>query len=351
VPPTAPAGWLIVGVGRHADQYGLPGLAQASTGSAVALCGSDPGRAAQLAGRHGVPHWGTSLPAALADPAVTHVYICSRNDDHQRQVTQAASAGKHVLCEKPLAATIGDAQRMVEHCRQAGVALGTGFHLRHNVANARVRELVTTGVIGDPLWIEVTYVHELGHGDSAARLAVSRSLTGPSKGAMAGTGAHAVDLVRWILDDDIDSLTASVAERDAPSPSGGQRIVHLAGLTARGTLVTVAAGRTRHPGNRIAVRGCRGTVTATGSIGNQGGGTVHVVTDVAGEVLTFPSRDVYRDQFDAFVSATTAGQAVSASGRDGVAAMAVVAAVDRSLLTASPTRVADPADRLPEGVS
>jgi predicted dehydrogenase len=78
---------------------------------------------------------------------------------------------------------------------------------------------------------------------------------------------------------------------------------------------------------------------------------VRVVTDAGREVLTFASRDVYRDQFDAFVSATASGEPASASGADGVAAMAVAAAVDRSLLTASAVGVADLADRLSEGVS
>jgi 1,5-anhydro-D-fructose reductase (1,5-anhydro-D-mannitol-forming) len=348
---TAVAGWLITGVGRHSDQYGLPALAHAKTGRAVALCGSDPGRTAELASRHGIAHWESSVEAALADPAVTHVYVCSRNDDHQHQVAMAASAGKHVLCEKPLAATLEGARQMVDHCHRAGVVLGTGFHLRHNRANEKARALLAEGAIGDPLWIAVTYLHELGHGDSTTRLAVSRDVTAPSKGAMAGTGAHAVDLVRWILGDEIASLTASIAETGPAGPAGRQRIVHLTGSAIRGTLVTVAAGRARHPANQIVLHGALGTVTVSGSIGNHGGGTLRIVTDGTDEALTFPPHDVYRDQFDAFVAATVSGEPVSASGTDGVAAMAVAAAADRSLRSASVTRVADYSAPLPEGVS
>jgi predicted dehydrogenase len=347
---TAEVGWLVVGAGRHADQYGLPALAASEWARAVGLCGSDASRTAELAARHRVPAWQTSLERALADPAVTHVYVCSRNTDHAWQIGLAVEAGKHVLSEKPLAATVTAARRAVDRCRREHLALGTGFHLRHNRANQRLRSLVADGAIGEPLWIDVTYLHELSFGDSTTRLAASRDLDTPSKGALAGTGAHAIDLVRWILGDEIAILSASIAELAPAGSCGPQRVVQVSATSARGTLVTLAAGRMRRPGNGIVVRGSRGMVAARDSIGNRGGGTVHLASDQIEETFETGPHDVYRDQFDAFVTASVTRGAVSASGDDGVAAMEIAAAVDEALRTGAATPV-DHLTAQPEGAS
>jgi len=333
--------WLVVGAGRHADRFGLPGLAGARTAEAAALCGSDEDRVARLAARHGVARWSTSLDELLADPAITHVYVCSANARHERQATRAAAAGKHVLCEKPLAPDVTAARRMVDACDRHGVVLGTGFHLRHNAANDQARRLVADGAIGDPLWVRVDYLHALREDDTARRLTASRSVAAPSAGAMAGTGAHALDLARWLLGDEITTVAAAMAETDPHGPLGPQRVVHVSGSAAGGALVTVTAGRARYPRNGVTVTGSRGHVTVTGSTGN-GGGVVRAVTDRGEQVFEVAPHDVYRDQFDAFAAATAVGGPAGASGRDGVAALSVADAVDRSLTAAgAPVTVGD----------
>jgi 1,5-anhydro-D-fructose reductase (1,5-anhydro-D-mannitol-forming) len=326
--------WVVVGAGRHADRFGLPGLAGSRTAVAAALCGSDEARAVLLADKHGVPRWSTSLEELLADPAITHVYVCSANARHERQAVLAAAAGKHVLCEKPLAPDVTAARRMADACRRHGVVLGTGFHLRHNAANERVRRLVADGAIGEPLWVRVDYLHALGEGDTAGRLTASRRVAAPSAGVMAGTGAHAIDLVRWLLGDEIASVAAAMAENDPLGRFGPQRVVHVTGSAAGGALLTVTAGRSRYPRNGVTVTGSRGHVTVTGSTGYHGGGVLRVVSDRGEQVTEVAPHDVYRNQFDAFTAATAAGGPASASGADGVAALSVADAVERSLAAA-----------------
>jgi 1,5-anhydro-D-fructose reductase (1,5-anhydro-D-mannitol-forming) len=335
----APTRWLVVGTGRHADRFGLPGLAGAAAATVAALCGSDGPRTAELAARHGVPRWSTSLEELLADPAVTHVYVCSANARHERQATLAAAAGKHVLCEKPLAPDIAGARRMDEACRRHGVLLGTGFHLRHNMAHEQVRRLVADGGIGDPLWVSVDYVHALGHDDTAERLTASRRVATPAGGAMAGTGAHAIDLARWLLGDEIVTVSAARAEVADTGRHGPQRVVHVAGTAARGALVTLTAGRARYPLGGVTVTGTRGHVAVSGSTGYHGGGIVRLVSDRGEQTAEIAPHDVYRAQFDAFAAATAAGGPACAAGADGVAALEVADAVERSLAGAGPALV------------
>jgi 1,5-anhydro-D-fructose reductase (1,5-anhydro-D-mannitol-forming) len=332
----APARWLVVGTGRHADRFGLPALARARNATAVALCGSDADRTAELAARHAVPRWGGAIEPLLDDPAVTHVYVCSGNGRHERQTRAAAAAGKHVLCEKPLAPDAAAARRMVDACQGDGVVLGTGFHLRHNAAHQQARRLIADGAIGHPLSVRIDYLHTIGPGDTAGRLSASRNLTTPSRGAMAGTGAHAIDLARWLLGDDIATVSAALAEAGGPGEGGPARIVRVTGSSTRGSLVTLTAGRARYPDNGVTVIGTRGHVTVSGPAGHRGGGVVRIVSGRLEQTADVAAHDVYVAQFEAFGAATAAGGPASASGADGLAALQVAEAVERSLAGALP---------------
>jgi 1,5-anhydro-D-fructose reductase (1,5-anhydro-D-mannitol-forming) len=337
--PGAPAGWLVIGTGRHADRFGLPGLARARNATAVALCGSDPDRTAALAARHGVPRWGHSIEALLDDPAVTHVYVCSGNERHEQQTAAAAAAGRPVLCEKLLAPDAATARRMVDACRDHSVALGTAYHLRHNAAHQRAWQLVADGAVGDPLRVSVDYLHATGPADTTARLGASRQVGTPSRGAMAGTGTHAIDLARWFLRDDLVSVSATMSEAGADKDAGQEtgpaagpaRIVQVTGTSARGALVTLTAGRAPFPGNGVTLIGTRGHVRITGSIGYHGGGVVQIVSGQLERAAEVAPHDVYSAQFEAFAAAVAAGEPPSASGADGLAALQVAAAVEQSL--------------------
>jgi len=328
---SAPAGWLVVGTGRHAEKFGLPGLAGARSATAAAVCGSDPGRAAAVAGRHGVPRSGADLGALLADPAISHVYVCSANAAHERHVAAAAGAGKHVLCEKPLAPGTAAAVRLAECCDRAGVVLGTGFHLRHNEIHGHAHRLIADGAIGTPVSLRVGYLHAIRQGDSTARLATSRSVATPSRGSMSGTGAHAIDLARWLLDDELTGVTARMSEMDGSAEHGPHRVIEIAATAGRGALVTIAVGRARYPANGITVIGTRGRITVSESIGNHGGGTIRLVSGTGESTVHVEPHDVYAAQFDAFVAATARGGPASASGADGVAAQRLADAVEQAL--------------------
>jgi len=97
----------------------------------------------------------TSLPALLADPRVDSVYVSTTNELHKAQTLAAAAAGKHVLCEKPLALSVAAAREMIAACAAAGVVLGTNHHLREAASHRKIRELVRSGAIGKPRFAKV----------------------------------------------------------------------------------------------------------------------------------------------------------------------------------------------------
>src|SRR2546427_6648916 len=143
-----PFGWGIVGTGKHPDLKIAPAMAAADGGELVGVYSRDQHRAEAFAQMHDARAAYSKLGALLKDSRVDGVFVSSPNALHAEHVVQAAKAGKHVLCEKPMATTIADAVRMVQACRRAGVTLGVAFNLRQHPAYIRARELVAAGTLG-----------------------------------------------------------------------------------------------------------------------------------------------------------------------------------------------------------
>ncbi|UHS63855.1 Gfo/Idh/MocA family oxidoreductase [Agrobacterium vaccinii] len=119
----------------------------------TAVCSSDQGRADAFADDLGIPGRTTDL-VELFDRCDA-VYVSSVNRLHHAHVIAAAAAGKHILCEKPLATSLGEASEMINACRRAGVILGVNHHLRGSTVNREMAALVRSGAIGQPLFARV----------------------------------------------------------------------------------------------------------------------------------------------------------------------------------------------------
>src|SRR5690348_13721297 len=123
-------GWGVIGASNFAATYVVPAIHAVADADAVAVFSTSPDRGARFAATYGVPRSYNSIDALLGDSDVDAVYVSTTNELHAEQAIAAAHAGKHVLCEKPLALSIDDALAMQRACDEAGVVLGTNHHLR-----------------------------------------------------------------------------------------------------------------------------------------------------------------------------------------------------------------------------
>jgi len=126
----------------------IPGIRASKTGTLVSLASRQQATARAWAQEFGVPRVHGSYQALLDDSEIDAVYIPLPNELHKPWVIAAADAGKHVLCEKPLALDAGEAALMVEHCRKRGVILMEAFMWRHQPRTLRLLEMVRGGAIG-----------------------------------------------------------------------------------------------------------------------------------------------------------------------------------------------------------
>jgi 1,5-anhydro-D-fructose reductase (1,5-anhydro-D-mannitol-forming) len=198
-------GWGIVGLGRIADTEIAPAVTAAPNSTLAGVVSREAAKAKEFAGRHGAASAYDDYRALLEDPSVDAVYIATPNALHADQVVAAAEAGKHVLCDKPLATTVADAERAIAACRAAGVGLGITFQTRNNEGMSDVRQLLADGEIGSVRLAQL----ELGIG----RMLPQGWRTDPSLagvGVMNNLGVHGYDLLRYVLGAEVVEATAVV---------------------------------------------------------------------------------------------------------------------------------------------
>src|SRR5690242_482336 len=140
--------WGILGVAKINDRL-LPAFARAANADLRAIASRSLDRARSAARSAGIPAAHGTYEALLDDPAIDAVYIPLPNTLHAEWALKAAERGKHVLCEKPLAPTAAEAQRVVEGCRARGVTLMDGFMWPHHPRTARLRQFLDGGGIGE----------------------------------------------------------------------------------------------------------------------------------------------------------------------------------------------------------
>ncbi len=175
-----------------------PAVASDSRSELAAVASRHPHDAAAFAARVGAPRVHSSYEALLTDPGIDIVYVPLPNSLHREWVIAALEAGKHVLCEKPLALTAADARAMYEAAEHADRMLLEGFMWRYDSRIDRIRRIVADE-LGPLRLVRIAYTYDLGAnypGDAAARahdIRLSRELGG---GALADIGSYTVSGLR-----------------------------------------------------------------------------------------------------------------------------------------------------------
>ncbi|MBI2762087.1 MAG: Gfo/Idh/MocA family oxidoreductase [Chloroflexi bacterium] len=322
-------GFAIVGTGMFASGRVMHALTRAQNCAPVAVVSRDRGRAAAFAEEHGIAAAYDDLGAALADRRVDAVWVTTPHNLHRPVVEAAAAARKHVLCEKPLATTVDDARAIVAACRRAGVALGAGFHLRHHPIHREVRRLVASGAAGPIMFAEAEWSLE---SSIAAASAWRRDPESSGGGIVTGTGVHAIDLLRFVLSDEVVSVSA-IADAGASGAAVDTRAVAMLRFS-RGTVGVVRCMRpVRSPANDLTIQGATGALTGRGTIDEATRGRLEAIHVEPGLLGIPAGADMYAAQANAFAGAAQRGDDPDASGFDGLAVTIITTALYESART------------------
>lgn len=157
----------------------------------------------------------------LADGRVEAVSICTPNFLHSAYAVQALRAGKDVLCEKPMAATVAEAQQMIDVQRETGRILMLGHNQRLVRTHIRAKELLESGAIGEILSVQTNFKHsgpESWSVEGGGTWFFSKNKA--SFGVLGDLGSHKFDLVRYLLGDEIQSIFATLQTLDKRDADG-----------------------------------------------------------------------------------------------------------------------------------
>src|SRR2546423_6316310 len=174
------------------------------------VLGSTPDRGAARAERLGVPRAYASLDELLADPTVNVVHVTSPNNLHVPQASAAVRAGKHVVCEKPLAMSAAESRGLVEVATAAGVVNAVNFNIRFYPLNQHVREVVAEGQLGEVRFVTGHYFQDwlLFDTDWNWRLEPDK---GGALRAVGDIGSHWLDLMAFVTGQPIVAVMADMA--------------------------------------------------------------------------------------------------------------------------------------------
>ena len=269
-----PVTWGFVGFGWVARDFARPAVRDAGHRLQAIF---DPSPAASSAARADDIIVHASLEALLADPSIDAIYVATPNHRHRLAVEAALVAGLPVLCEKPMAATLADAEAIARSAQQSGTLYGTAFDQRHHPAHAAMRDLVREGRVGTVTAIRLCYACWLDAAWSATGGAPNWRIDplAAGGGALMDLAPHGLDLVDFLLGEPIVAVTAAIQARvhDYEVDDGAM----ILGVTRGGVLVSLHVAYNHPetlPRRRLEVIGTDGLLVAENTMGQEAGGSV-----------------------------------------------------------------------------
>lgn len=274
---------------------------------------------------------------ALLDAKPDGVVICSENVYHRPLVEMAANAGVHILCEKPLATSVEDAQAIVDACQQAGVKLMTAFPMRFSTPLVEVKKMLDNNGLG-----KVYAVNGTNQGECPKHLRawfVDKNLAGG--GAITDHTVHLADVLRWYLQSEVVEVFAEenyiLYAGEADVETGG-----LVMLTfANGTIASIDCSWSKPPyyptwgGLSMDLIGEKGLVTVNAF--------KQVMTVYSHSrqrpAYSYWGSDANQAMINDFIAALREDRAPQVSGEDGLRAVEIVAAAYRSIETGQPVKL------------
>lgn len=223
----------ITGFGRFAEKAIAPAIQQSHNSTLVAIHNRSMAKAKDAASALNIPLAFNSVSNLVAHPDVDAVFIVSANSAHCEETILAAEAGKHVLCEKPMAMNVAECERMIEACKQNNVKLMVGHMVRLSPLVKRMKELVQSGAIGKIIRAESDFVYD-GRLSSRAWL-LDRKVAGG--GPTFDVGVHCLDTLRYVLDDEVISVKGEL--EPVPDGSRTESSSQLLLRFFRGTIATI----------------------------------------------------------------------------------------------------------------
>jgi 1,5-anhydro-D-fructose reductase (1,5-anhydro-D-mannitol-forming) len=319
-------GWGLIGTGRIAEDRILPAIKSFEGNRLVGVVSRDPARAESFAKKFGAENAYTRYQDLLDNPDVTVVAIHTPNAMHADEAVAAARAGKHVFCDKPMATSVADAERMIAECEKAGVKLAVNFHNRFMPCFIDTKRIIDSGEIGDVQLVILEASPGARPGGRLSTWRVDPQLAG--LGTTMSIGVHVYDILRYLLSSEIESVTSFF-----DTPRGVMEETNLSTFRFRnGALAQVNVNeKAPLPHNDFVIQGTKGRVTGKGLTRSRAGGVMEIrTTEGKSRSVEYPATNAHEACVVGFSRVLLGGGEPSASGLDGLRSIQLTEAMAHS---------------------
>lgn len=326
----------ILGAGRIGRVHAETLAFRVPEADIAVLADVDRDAAQSLADRCGIPRVVTSATEVFADRGVDAVLICTSTDTHADLIVQAAEAGKHIFCEKPVSLSLDKIDSSLAAVKKAGVQLQVGFNRRFDSNFVRVRQAVADGEIGRPYLI-----HIISRDPAPPPI----SYLGPSGGLFLDMTIHDFDMARFLLGDEVEEVYAAGGVLVDPA-IGEAGDIDTAVVTLHfrsGAIGTIDNSRKATFGydQRVEILGSKGKIASENRFPNQVvvSGDKSVYTDLPLNFFMQRYTEAFATELEAFVHAVREGQPVPVTGEDSRVSVVMALAASKSYKEHRPVRL------------
>src|SRR5271156_1315806 len=273
-------GYCIVGLGRISMDHFMPGVKMSSQSKITGIVSGHPDKARKMAAQYGVPensiYTYETYDQIRDNKAIDAVYIALPNNMHAEYTIRAAKAGKHVLCEKPMATSVDDCKAMIEACRAANVKLMIAYRCQLEPTNLRAIQLIRDGSLGSVQAIESANGFNIAPGEWR----LNKKMAGG--GPLMDVGVYSLNASRYLTGEEpqIVSAYSSVIDKDGRFNEVEENV----GWTMRFPSGIVVSCNTTYGGNMdgyYRVHGSQGVLNVENAFPYQG---QHLTAQLSGGV-------------------------------------------------------------------
>lgn len=319
--------WGVLGASKFALNRFLPGMLKSASNEVAAIASRDLAKAQAAAGQLGIPRAYGSYEELLADPSIEAVYNPLPNHLHVPWSLKAVQAGKHVLCEKPLAIALGEIDELIAARDRAGVVVGEAFMVRTHPQWLRVREIAASGRLG-PLRAAAGFFSYFN-----ADPANIRNQTAAGGGGLMDIGCYPIFTTRFVFGEEPRRVCAMM---EADPALGTDRLTSAILDFPSGQAIFTCSTQLV-PYQRMQFYGTKGRVEVEIPFNAPPDRPTRIFVDDGGELFgstvtteTFPVGDQYAWQADEFARAVAGEGPVAVPLEEAWRNMAVIEAVSRS---------------------
>jgi 1,5-anhydro-D-fructose reductase (1,5-anhydro-D-mannitol-forming) len=328
--------WGVVGASTIGREWMVPAIGAQPDSMVAALVSTDPERGRRFADDLGIPTVYSSVTDLLADSAIDAVYISTTNEWHESQTLAAIAAGKHVLCEKPLALSLESARGMVAAAEAAGVVMGTNHHLRNAATHRTMRDLIQAGAVGQPLAARVFHAVHLPPHLQGWR--IDRPDAGG--GVILDITVHDADTLRFALGGEVAEVTAMTASQGMGRAGLEDAVMGVMRFRDGVIAQFHDAFTAPHASTGFEVHGTEGSLYGRDVMTQRPVGAVTIRREGSEEAVPVEQENLYERSVRCFNAAIRGEGEPAASGEDGVRSLAVALAVRESAQTGRTVQVA-----------